>query len=168
MTNERSNWIYASDGGHFENLGIYELVRRRCRRIICVDAGADPQRTFGDLGNAIQKCRVDFGVDIEIDTHPLSIDLIDGRSKDAFSIGIINYPVTEDSPPFRALIYIKPSIPKGWEQLPVDILSYRARHPEFPHEPTHDQWFTEAQFESYRQLGYLVGLKAFLDTHLLT
>jgi hypothetical protein len=87
MTNERSKWIYLSDGGHFENLGLYELVRRRCRRIICVDAGADPHRAFGDLGNAVQKCRVDFGVEIEIDTYPLSIDVIDGRSESAFSIG---------------------------------------------------------------------------------
>jgi len=68
-TNERSDWVYLSDGGHFENLGIYELVRRRCARIICVDAGADPRRTFGDLGNAVQKCRVDFGVDIKVNTE---------------------------------------------------------------------------------------------------
>ncbi len=166
MTNERSEWIYASDGGHFENLGIYELVRRQCRRIICVDAGADPQRSFGDLGNAIQKCRVDFGVDIIIDTQPLSIDASDGRSENAFSIGTIDYPVTRHSPPFKGtLIYIKPSIPKGWNHLPADILSYRVRHPEFPHEPTREQWFTEGQFESYRELGYLIGLMASQDTH---
>jgi hypothetical protein len=166
MTNERSKWIYLSDGGHFENLGLYELVRRRCRRIICVDAGADPRRAFGDLGNAVQKCRVDFGVEIEIDTYPLSIDAIDGRSESAFSIGTIDYPDLHGSSPFKGtLIYIKPSIPKDWDRLPPDILSYRVRHPEFPHEPTREQWFTEAQFESYRRLGYLIGLKAFQDAH---
>ena len=67
LTKERGRLIYLSDGGHFENLGIYELVRRRCRFILCVDSSADPDRDFADLGDAIQKCRVDFGVDIEID-----------------------------------------------------------------------------------------------------
>jgi hypothetical protein len=167
MTNERSEWICVSDGGHFENLGIYELVRRRCRRIICVDAGADPQGDFEDLGNAVQKCRVDFGVDIKIDTQPLSIDATDGRSQNAFAIGTIDYPVSHDSRPFKGtLVYIKPSIPRDWDLLPADILSYRSRHPEFPHEPTRGQWFTEAQFESYRELGYLIGLKAFQDAWL--
>lgn len=160
MTTERSDWIYVSDGGHFENLGIYELVKRRCRRIICVDAGADPQRNFGDLGNAIQKCRVDFGVDISIDTQPLLVD-VNGRSNRAFSIGTINYPEQQGFAAFNGeLIYIKPSIPIAISQLPADILSYRERHPEFPHEPTHNQWFSETQFESYRKLGYIIGLDA--------
>jgi Patatin-like phospholipase len=167
MTNERSKWIYASDGGHFENLGIYELVRRRCRLVICVDAGADPKRSFGDLGNAIQKCRVDFGVNIAIDTQPLSIDASDGRSENAYSVGTIDYPATRHFTPFRGtFIYIKPSIPKGWDQLPTDILSYRVRHPEFPHEPTREQWFTESQFESYRQLGCVIGYMVFQDARI--
>jgi hypothetical protein len=72
-------------------------VRRRCRRIIAVDAGADPHRDFGDLGGAIHKCRVDFGVDIEINTEKLSIDA-DGRSESAFAMGRINYP-EKFSPP---------------------------------------------------------------------
>jgi hypothetical protein len=157
-TNEEDRWVYVSDGGHFENLGIYELVRRRCRWIISVDAGADPHREFSDLGKAIQQCRVDFAVDIEIDTAKLAIVPDDGRSESAFSIGRINYPETQDSPAFTGtLIYIKPSIPKDWENLGEDIHSYRAQHPEFPHEPTMDQWFSEAQFESYRYLGYRIG-----------
>ncbi|WP_292530904.1 patatin-like phospholipase family protein [Methylocystis sp.] len=160
MTTEQSKWIYVSDGGHFENLGIYELVRRRCRRIICVDAGADPQRTFGDLGNAIQKCRVDFGVEITIDTQSLLIDA-NGLSDATVSVGSISYPEEPGSPAFKGdLIYLKPSIPKSLDQLPADILSYRARHPEFPHEPTRNQWFSETQFESYRKLGYIIGLEA--------
>jgi hypothetical protein len=80
-------------------------------------------------------------------------------------IGTIAFPATLHSPPFGGtLIYIKPSIPKGLKQLPADIFSYRVRHPEFPHEPTREQWFTEGQFESYRELGYLIGLMAFQDT----
>lgn len=54
-----------SDGGHFENLGIYDVVRRYVRFIICSDPGADPQFAFGDLGNAIDRCRRDFGIEIK-------------------------------------------------------------------------------------------------------
>ena len=59
-------YIYLSDGGHFENLGLYELVRRRVRFIICSDADADHAFTFEDLGGAIEKCRCDFGVEIKV------------------------------------------------------------------------------------------------------
>ena len=71
LTTDASKWVYLSDGGHFENLGVYELVRRRCRYIIACDAGEDGAMSFEDLGNAIEKCRADFGVDIEIDVKKL-------------------------------------------------------------------------------------------------
>lgn len=163
-TNERSSWVYVSDGGHFENLGVYELVRRRCTRIFCVDAGADPNRTFSDLGNAVQKCRVDLGVDIRIDLGALQVDA-KGVSEEAFTIGTIEYPALGNEKGFRGeLVYVKPSLPRSWEYLPTDILAYRARHPEFPHEPTTNQWFSESQFESYRHLGYVIGLRALSAT----
>ena len=165
MTNERSDWIYLSDGGHFENLGIYELVRRRCGRIICVDAGADPRRTFADLGNAVQKCRVDFGVDVKVNTEPLRIGATDGRSESGYAIGTVVYPATQEAEEFEGIfLYIKPSIPTRLDELSADILSYRAKNPEFPHEPTRNQWFSESQFESYRRLGYVIGLNALKET----
>jgi Patatin-like phospholipase. len=71
-TTDRSKYVYVSDGGHFESLGIYELVRRRCQFIIASDADADESMAFGDLGNAIRKCRSDFGVEITINLSPLS------------------------------------------------------------------------------------------------
>ena len=160
LTNERSDWIYVSDGGHFENLGVYELVRRRCTHIFCVDAGADPKRTFADLGNAVQKCRVDFGVDIRIDVGPLRIDS-SGISEEAYQIGTIEYPATEDAKGFTGeLLYIKPSLARSWKYLPSDLLAYSARHSAFPHEATTNQWFSESQFESYRHLGYVIALRA--------
>ena len=63
-----------SDGGHFDNLGLYELVRRRCRYIIIGDGEQDGELTFGSLGGAIRKCRADFGVEIDIDPDPIRID----------------------------------------------------------------------------------------------
>lgn len=65
-TDDRSRYVYLSDGGHFDNLGLYELIRRRCRLVVVSDAGADPNFTFEDLGNAVRKCCTDFGVEIEI------------------------------------------------------------------------------------------------------
>lgn len=145
LTREGGRQIYLSDGGHFDNLGIYELVRRRSRFILCVDSSADPDRDFADLGSTIQKCRVDFGIDIEIDTTDLGRDA-NGASKRGCAMGTIRYPDGESG----WLLYLKPSI-VGSE--PADVAHYARAHPSFPHEPTSDQYFDEAQFESYRRLG---------------
>ena len=72
ITSTSSNYVSLSDGGHFENLGIYELVRRRCRYIIVGDAEQDGDFTFGGLGSAIRRCRADFGVEIDIDISAIS------------------------------------------------------------------------------------------------
>ena len=151
-TRESGRLIYLSDGGHFENLGIYELVRRRCRFILCVDSSADPDRDFADLGDAIQKCRIDFGVDIEIDTSDLHSDA-SGVSKHCCAVGTITYAEGESG----VLLYLKPSI-VGTE--PADVAHYARAHPSFPHEPTSDQYFDEGQFESYRRLGESIALTA--------
>jgi hypothetical protein len=156
MTTDDKKWVYLSDGGHFENLGVYELVRRRCRLIVACDAGQDGAVTFEDLGNAIERCRADFGVDIEIDLTNLRPGP-DRRSQWHCAIGTIRYdrlpPVKEDDPVEvpGTLLYIKSSL-TGDE--PADILRYAAEHPAFPHESTNDQFFDESQFESYRALGY--------------
>ena len=73
QTNSESNYVYLSDGGHFENLGGYELVRRRCRYIIVCDADANGKHLFENLGNLIDKCRADFGIRIEIDLEALCV-----------------------------------------------------------------------------------------------
>ena len=144
-THEGTRYVHLSDGGHFENLGLYELVRRRCRFVLCVDAGCDREATFADLGNAVLKCRVDFGVDIVIDVSPL-VPAADGLSSQSCAVGRIDYP---DAPP-GTLLYVRPTL-TGAE--PTDIRHYARAHPRFPHEPSSDQYFDEAQFESYRRLG---------------
>ncbi len=144
-THDGGKYVHLSDGGHFENLALYELVRRRCRFIVSVDAGADPGRGFADLGNAVQKCRVDFGVDIQIDVSALRPQA-DGRSLRSCAVGSIDYPDGSCG----TLLYVKPTL-TGEE--PTDILHYASAHRSFPHEPTADQYFDEAQFESYRRLG---------------
>ena len=149
QTGERSRYVYLSDGGHFDNTGIYELVRRRCRFIVASDSGADPKPIFDDLGSAIRKCSTDFGVDIELDLSTLQPDPETRRSKFHFVVGKIRYDRDPGAAP-GLLLYIKSSL-TGDE--PADCVNYAAEHPEFPHESTADQWFGESQFESYRKLG---------------
>ncbi len=151
-THDGGKYVHLSDGGHFENLGLYELVRRRCRFIVSVDAAADPGRGFADLGNAVQKCRVDFGVDINIDVSALRPQA-DGLAARSCAVGSIDYPDGTRG----TLLYVKPTL-TGEE--PTDIQHYARAHPSFPHEPTSDQFFDEAQFESYRRLGQDVMLRA--------
>jgi hypothetical protein len=151
-THEGSRYVHLSDGGHFENLGLYELVRRRCRFVLCVDAGVDPQAAFADLGNAVLKCRVDFGVDIVVDVSALRPGT-DGRSQQSCAVGRIDYPDGESG----TLLYVRPAL-TGAE--PADVRHYAQAHPRFPHEPVSDQYFDEAQFESYRRLGEDVMARA--------
>lgn len=152
LTRDGGRYVYLSDGGHFENLGLYELVRRRCRFVLCVDAGADPQRVFADLGNAVHKCRVDFGADIRIDVNALRPGA-DGYSARSCAVGTIVYADGSTG----TLLYLKPTL-TGTE--PTDVAHYASAHPTFPHESTGDQFFDEAQFESYRRLGDFVATSA--------
>jgi len=150
FTDASRRYVYLSDGGHFENLALYEMVLRRCHHIIVVDVGCDPDMSFQDLGNAIRKIRIDQGVDIELDIEMLKQQSGSRLSRWHHGIGSIRYDKVDDGASVGTLLYLKPSL-TGDE--PSDIQNYAARHPAFPHEPTSDQFFDESQFESYRQLG---------------
>ena len=145
-TTETNPYVLLSDGGHFENLGLYEMVRRRCRYIVLSDAGCDGGYTFGDLANAIRKIRIDFGVEIDF---PAGLHI--GPSETArFAVGAIRYSAIDPELDNGVLVYLKPTV-TGDE--PVDVANYARTHATFPHESTAEQWFDEAQFESYRMLG---------------
>ncbi|HEY7312336.1 MAG TPA: hypothetical protein VH643_23430 [Gemmataceae bacterium] len=148
-TRAKGAYVYLSDGGHFENLGAYELVRRRCRHIIVSDAGQDGQHSFEDLGNLIHKCRVDFGIEIEIDLRSLRRDER-GRCRWHCAVGQIRYDLVDPESAPGTLVYIKPSL-TGDE--PADVLHQAESAPAFPHDPTTNQFYNESQFESYRALG---------------
>lgn len=149
-TDDEEPWIYLSDGGHFENLGLYEMVRRRCRTIVVADAGADPRCTLEDLGNAVRKVAVDLGV--KIDFRRI---LVRKRSDVAVAgvycaLGDIQYPEGVCG----KIVYFKPGFYGTGE--PADVRAYAAANAKFPHESTLNQWFGESQFESYRSLGAYV------------
>ncbi|HUR32250.1 MAG TPA: patatin-like phospholipase family protein, partial [Vicinamibacterales bacterium] len=154
LADETSKFVNVSDGGHFENLGIYELVRRRCKVIIASDGECDDKLTFGSLGRVIRMCRTDFNAAIDIDVESIRRDPQTGLSRAHCAVGRITY--ANGSRGY--LIYLKSSV-TGDED--VDVQQYRASHPDFPHESTGDQFFAEDQFESYRKLGYHVTSMTF-------
>jgi hypothetical protein len=155
MAGEDSDFVNVSDGGHFENLAVYELIRRRTKVIICSDAECDPGLAFGSLGNLIRICETDFGAKIDIDVSSIRKQ-DDGLSRAHCAVGRIAY----SNGSIGYLIYLKASI--TGDENPA-IQQYRSEHPDFPHQSTGDQFFTEDQFESYRRLGHHIARLAFRD-----
>ncbi len=147
LTSDRSEYVYLSDGGHFENLGLYEMVARRCRFIVVLDGGCDPEFAYDDLGGALRKIRIDLGVPIEFEDR-LMRPLRERSGRCA--VASIRYSAVDPAAPDGTLVYVKPML-LGTE--PPDVASYAAAHPDFPHQGTGDQWFDESQTESYRMLG---------------
>ncbi|MEM9456895.1 MAG: patatin-like phospholipase family protein [Myxococcota bacterium] len=151
--------VNVSDGAHIENLGVYELLRRRCRVIVCGDGEGDPDMTFSGLATVIRYALTDMGIHIDINLEDFNKDA-QGRSKHHHAIGRIDYGDGE----IGWLLYIKSSI--GRRELPY-IEHYRHANPEFPHQSTADQFFDEAQFEAYRALGFKVGMRTMQALHTL-
>jgi hypothetical protein len=153
--------ILLSDGGHFENLAIYELIRRKLPLIILSDGGADPAFNFDDLANAVEKVRVDFGAKIIFREKQGLDNLLPGTKVTTefdkkFSIGQRGFAIADvyyNNDTKGTLVYIKLAMIEG---LPTDIYSYKGLNPAFPHQPTSDQFFDEKQFEAYRELGYQI------------
>jgi len=199
-------WWYLTDGGHFENMGAYELIRRRLPLIIIIDAEADPDYWLEGLANLVRKARIDFGAEIRfLDTHDIdtfsanaaagmpvsrrvlgSLDMLrrcawdtetitgarggtaverstpgasdrTGLSLACASVGLVTY---ADSPVQSRIIHLKPTLTGGE---PVDLLHYHATEPDFPQQTTADQFFDEAQWESYRKLGEYIAAQVFAD-----
>jgi hypothetical protein len=156
--------VYLSDGGHFENQGLYELIRRRCKFILAVSADVEDtasEDSMGNLATAVRLVRVDFGAEIVMDAlQPLWRDPKTGTVASYFAVGRIRYPgprggQSQDGESTGHLIYIKTGVKLSG--LSPDILRYWRGNPRFPYDSTMDQQYDQPQFESYRQLGYLAG-----------
>jgi len=178
----RRNW-YLSDGGHFENSGAYELIRRRLPLIVVADDGQDVDYAFSDLGQLARKARLDFGAEIRFASeqdlavlHPWArrwigtLAEIRGEARDPASgaggarrnrkhaaLAFVHYP---EAPSERGslLLWIKPSLVADE---PRDVIEYALRSADFPQQTTADQFFDEAQWESYRALGETIGERLF-------
>jgi len=166
QTNDLGTYCYLTDGGHFDNTGLYSLVERGCRYILMLDCGADAQPCFSDVGEAIRRCRIDFGAEINlVDGVRDFIKTRDGGlARVHYARGTIRYNRKHlemlgwtdseiDAPGGRegTIIWIKPVVTRRDS---VDVRQYKLENGVFPQQTTADQWYDESQFESYRSLGY--------------
>lgn len=198
QTNDLSSYCYLTDGGHFDNTGLYSLVQRGCRNVLVVDCGADPAPpAFHDLGDALRRCRIDFGAEIKLNLDPLvpagtkspgATDKDPGKVGGAalrldaggrqtpsgrpIALGTITYSFEHvsrlgwkncDRPESRRglILWVKPSLIASASG---DVHQYGFSHVDFPQQSTADQWFDEAQFESYRRLGEQTAHAVFEQT----
>ena len=159
--NEKSNKVYLTDGGHIDNLGLYQLLKRRCKLIIVVDAEQDPDFAFPALMDAERFARIDLGIRIELPwelirdhAKRLESDFAKGPIPAGSptpgahaALGVIDYDGGEKG----LILYLKSSLTGDENDY---ILDYKRRYPAFPHESTGDQFFGEEQFEAYRALGF--------------
>lgn len=191
---EINDW-YLSDGGHFENLAVYEMVRRRIPRIVAVDAGGDSEYQFEDLGNLIRRVKLDFQCELQLADATQLATVFPNQSLHRHFGQLDQLHAAQPEPRWHQnpsnvkravllhghfeqsdqhfpakdiyILYIKPTLTR---QESPDILRYQLEHPDFPHESTADQFFDEAQWESYRKLGEITGnelaeaVKEFLRT----
>ena len=173
---DEPHW-YLSDGGSFENMGGYELIRRRLPLMVIVDGEEDPDYSYEGLANLVRKARMDFGAEISFLTReriallnmPQEIaDCFDhpdqlrpdeaGYSTAHAALASVRYGGAEQ--PGSLLIYIKPTLKRD---VPADVREYQVKNKPFPQQPTMNQFFDEAQWESYRRLGETIADKIFVD-----
>lgn len=151
LTTDDNPYVYLSDGGHYENLGLWEMVARRCRYIVVSDAGADPDYTFDSLAIAVRRIRLDLGIPIEFGPLGITKDG-EGRTNVHAAVGVIRYGIVDgSSAPDGTIVFLRAAL-SGDE--PIDIQTYAKTDKLFPNDPTSDQFFDEARFESYRLLGF--------------
>jgi hypothetical protein len=138
---EQEPWVQLSDGGHFDALGLYELVRRQLDLIIVSDAS--PGSGFESLGRVTQRVRSDFGAEIRLEIGA-------SFTEHGYASGSIHYPSGQQA----TLIYLKTVLTP---ELPIDVRSYAQEHPAFPQTAASDYWCDENEFEAYRTLGYTIA-----------
>ncbi len=172
---DEKHW-YLSDGGHYENTAVLELLRRRVEFIVCGDCGADPDYEFDDLANLMRIARIDLGADFTLippqgcpifedrvvalasyfadDESELSVKP-QGKDNKCLLLYRINY---RDGTDISYLLVLKPRL---IQDAPLDLFEYQSKDPSFPQQTTFDQFFDEAQWESYRKLGVLIASRVF-------
>jgi hypothetical protein len=143
--------VFVSDGGHIENLGVYELLRRRCKFVVIVDAEQDSSGSFHGLAHLMRIVKIDFNFDLDLGLADMRLNQL-GISKAHAALGFVRYSPSE----IGSVLYIKASLTGDENEY---INEYRKRSSAFPHESTSDQFFSEEQFEAYRALGFHIGEK---------
>ncbi len=151
----RSKFVYVSDGGHYENLGLVELLRRGCTWIYCFDAAGDKIDAFNTLADALAVARTELGVRVEIDPAPIAPAPGSTFNQALHVVGRVFYPGAEDRP--GHIVFAKLGVTTD---VPADVLSWRQANPMFPTDGTADQLYTDQRFEAYRALGAFTAVGA--------
>jgi FtsH-binding integral membrane protein len=164
----KSAFVEISDGGHFENLGIYELVRRKVDLIIAFDGEADPTTSLPALVSLSRRIEEDFSATIEFDTSvneimPFGSETARYPNDAKFaSVPCVKATISyKDSNKTTTLIYVKATL---IETAAFGARGYRAQHPDYPNESTANQFYSPEQFDAYRELGIACATKA-LELH---
>jgi hypothetical protein len=150
-----AKYLYVTDGGHYENLGLVELLRRGCTEIYCLDASGG--EGYEALGDAIALARSELGVHIEVPTGELEKLFPDESSGEA-QANCVKLTFTYRDGTAGRVIYARNVLTA---EAPWDARAYHKIDPSFPHNTTADQLYTDQKFEAYRVLGELAGKKAF-------
>jgi len=146
--------IYVSDGGHFDNTGLVEALRDRPRRIIVLDASADPHGTLDALTDAMTTARMDLGLLIT----PIGRDGLTPASGDPASTARpergwlhLQARVAGRGRVVCDIFFVKNVLSQGSDP---ELDAYQLDHPGFPVTTTVNQFYGEYDFEAYRQLGW--------------
>ena len=161
-------YLYVTDGGHYENLGLVELLRRGCTVIYCFDAAGDRVDTFNTLGSAIEIARVDLNVEVQLDPAAAFLPVKEGVKTSRWStapklspkdhlVGDVVYRRPDGSTVRGAIVYAKAAVVAD---APWDVRAFQERNPVFPNHSTALQLFDEATFEAYRALGEFTARRA--------
>jgi predicted acylesterase/phospholipase RssA len=186
---EHSKWLELADGGHFENLAVYELIRRRCGLIVVVDGGQDNASSYSDLVTAVQRASEDFGAEVRFDMKVWDRPRWDWRdsgpaqliaksdntdypkgaefAEKGYFVASIDYGARGGGgwPRRGVIIYLKSTLIPA---LKIRAKGYRGAHADFPQQTTGDQFFDEEQFEAYREVGYRICAQMIEDLDLTT
>jgi hypothetical protein len=150
----RATWMYVTDGGHYDNLGLVEALRRGASNIVLLDASGDKADTWFTLGGAIALARTDAGVEIELDPTQMTRggrDLAPGQVVRPWAHGRFRRPQPVPGLPEEGDIWVCKL--GWWSGAPWDVLAYARQHPTYPCDSTLEQLYDATEFEAYRQLG---------------
>ena len=150
----RSTWMYVTDGGHYDNLGLVEALRRGASNIVVLDASGDKADTWFTLGSAIALARTDAGVDIKLDPATMvrgGRGLAPGQVVHPWAHGRFRRPQPVPGLPAEGDIWVCKL--GWWAGAPWDVVAYAKSHSTFPGDSTVEQLYDAPEFEAYQQLG---------------
>ncbi|HEX6518916.1 MAG TPA: hypothetical protein VF070_02730 [Streptosporangiaceae bacterium] len=152
-TSYRSTWMCVTDGGHYDNLGVVEALKRGARRILVLDASGDKANTWFTIGGAIAQARSDARTEIELNPQTMCTppDGLDPGQVVTPSVDGTFTRYSPSGPPVEGAILVCKL--GWWENAPWDIRAYAAGHPSYPADPTIEQLYDSAEFDAYRELG---------------